>query len=293
MQPASPVIEATNIVKVYGGRRALDQASIAIPRGAIVGLLGANGCGKTTLLRVLLGLLPVDSGRAHVLGGDARDLPPEARARIGYVPQSSDLFGWLTGTVMLRYVGSFYPLYDPHYAQALAERLQVSLKTEIQSLSPGQQQRLSFIRAISTRPDLLLLDEPMAALDPAARLAVIEELLLVKQERDITVIVSSHLIHDLARYCTHLAVMESGRIAAHEPMAHFAALTRHTARGPEEILKAQLFAQAVRLRKSAEGERSMVIAPERLQALRDSLPAEVSLHPLPSDLEAVMSEWMR
>jgi ABC-2 type transport system ATP-binding protein len=287
------VIEAANIVKSYDGRRVLDQVSLAVPRGAIVGLLGANGSGKTTLLRVLLGLLPADSGTARIEGADVRALPEAARARIGYVPQSSDLFTWLTGSLMLRYVGSFYPAHDAEYAQALAARLQVSLKTEIALLSPGQQQRLSFVRALSARPDILILDEPMAALDPAARMAVIEEILRATRERAITVVVSSHLIHDLERYCSHLAIMESGRIAVHEPMAHFTVLRRFAARGPEAALKAMSFAQAVRVRVSGEGERSLVVAEERSRALADSLAPGISLHPLPSDLEAVMSEWMR
>jgi ABC-2 type transport system ATP-binding protein len=215
------------------------------------------------------------------------------RARIGYVPQSQDLFGWLTGSLMLRYVGSFYPAYDAQFANALAERLQVSLRTPIHQLSPGQQQRLSFIRAMSAKPDILVLDEPMAALDPAARMAVIEELQRARKEREITVLVSSHLIHDLERYCTHLSVMESGHIAAFEGMEHFTEMLRVAARGPEASLADGMFAQAVRLRRSADGERSLVVARSRLPALQSSLPPDVSLHPLPSDLEAVMSEWMR
>lgn len=289
---ADAVVESVNIVKSYDGRRVLDNASLNVSRGDIIGVLGANGSGKTTLLRILLGLLPADSGKARILGEDSRELSAEVRARIGYVPQSSDLFGWLTGSLMLKYVGSFYAGYDAEYADDLAARLQVSLKTQISLLSPGQQQRLSFVRAMSTRPDILVLDEPMAALDPAARMAVIEELVRAKQ-RGITVLVSSHLIHDLERYCSHLVVMESGRIAAFEPMAHFASMARFAARGPEAALNAQLFAQAIRLRSSGEGERSLVVARDRLQALQDSLPPEISLHPLPSDLEAVMSEWMR
>jgi ABC-2 type transport system ATP-binding protein len=287
------VIEARNLVKSYDSRRVLDQVSLAVPRGAIVGLLGANGSGKTTLLRILLGLLPADSGDARIHGDGSRSLSEQTRARVGYVPQFSDLFGWLTGDLMLRYVGSFYPGYDADYARSLAGRLQVSLMTRIDVLSPGQQQRLSFVRALSTRPDTLILDEPMSALDPAARMAVIEELVRLRQERQITVIVSSHLIHDLERYCTHLAAMEAGKIAAFEATAHFAKMLRFTAQGPEAVLTAQLFAQAERLRVSGDGERSLVVTEDRLQALRDSLPPEVSLHSLPSDLEAVMSEWMR
>lgn len=286
-------IETQDILKSYGSRRVLDQVSFAIPKNSIVGLLGANGAGKTTLLRILLGLLPADKGTARLLGAASSSLPPETRARVGYVPQISELFGWLTGGTMLRYVGSFYPNYDADFAQDLAARLQVSLKTLISALSPGQQQRLSFVRAMSTRPDLLILDEPMAALDPAARLSVIEELVRAHAQRDLTIVVSSHLIHDLERYCTHLGVMENGRMAAFDTMAHFVGLARVLVRGDEALLRAQNFPGARRIRVSGTGERSLVIPRDQAHAIESALPTGLVLQAAPSDLEAVMSEWMR
>jgi len=294
MQPhdAAPV-SVRNVSKSFHGRRVLDDLSLQVERGSVVGLLGANGSGKTTLLRILLGLLPRDSGVAEIYGANADKLPPETRTRIGYVPQSSQLFAWLTGRSMLRYVGSFYPNYDHEYAQSVAERLQVSLKTGIEALSPGQQQRLSIVRALATRPEVLVLDEPMAALDPAARLFVIEELLREQRSRELTIIVSSHIVHDLQRYCTHLAVVKGGRIAIHERMEFFAGLVRILARGEEPQLASAVFAEAAHVRASNPGERTLVAARDSMAAIERELSQGITLQPVEGDLEAVLSEWMR
>ena len=294
MQPhdATP-ISARNVSKSFQGRRVLDELSLQVERGSVVGVLGANGSGKTTLLKVLLGLLPRDSGIAKIYGANADDLPPEVRERIGYVPQSSQLFAWLTGRSMLRYVGSFYPNYDHEYAQSVAERLQVSLKTSIEALSPGQQQRLSIVRALATRPEILVLDEPMSALDPAARLFVIDELLREQRSRELTIIVSSHIVHDLQRYCTHLAVVKNGRVAIHERMESFAGLVRVLATGEESILASTEFAKAGHVRISNPGERTLIVARDSIAAVERELPDGITLRQLEGDLEALVSEWMR
>jgi ABC-2 type transport system ATP-binding protein len=294
MQPQEITpVSVLNVGKSFGGRRVLDELSLRVERGNIVGLLGANGSGKTTLLKIMLGLLSRDSGTAEICGANVESLPPEIRERIGYVPQSSQLFAWLTGRAMLRYVGSFYPNYDHEYAHSVAERLQVSLKTGIEALSPGQQQRLSIVRALATRPDILVLDEPMAALDPAARIFVIEELLREHQARNVTIIVSSHIVHDLQRYCTHLAVVKGGRVAIHERVEFFSGLVRIVARGEESMLASAVFANASHVRSGNPGERSLVVPQGSMAALERELPAGITLQHPEGDLEAVLSEWMR
>jgi ABC-2 type transport system ATP-binding protein len=294
MHPQETVaVSARNVRKSFGGRAVLQDLCFQVEHGSVVGLLGANGSGKTTLLKILLGLLPADSGATSILGADAGNLPPDVRARIGYVPQASQLFAWLTGKAMLRYVGSFYPNYDHEYAHSIAERLRVSLKTSIESLSPGQQQRLSIVRALATRPDFLILDEPMSALDPAARLYVIEELLNTRRTHELTVIVSSHIVHDLQRYCTHLAIVKGGGVAIHERMEFFAGFVRVRAHGEESLLASHTFAGASHVRSGEPGERFIVMAEESLAALTGSLPAGITVQAPEGDLETVLSEWMR
>ena len=210
---------AEGVCKRFGSQRVLDNLSLEVPEGVTLGLLGPNGAGKTTLLRVLLGLTAADSGDVRVRGESSIRMSPELRGRIGYVPQSPAQFPWLTGKAMLAYVGAFYPTFDVEYARALSDRWQVSLKTPIVALSPGQQQRLSIVRALAPRPQLLVLDEPIASLDPGTRLAVIDELLAQQRDRRLTAIFSSHITGDLRRFCSHFAVLARGKIVLHERTA--------------------------------------------------------------------------
>jgi ABC-2 type transport system ATP-binding protein len=205
--------EVRGLRKIYGSRAVLDDLTLCVGQGESLGLLGANGAGKTTLLKILLGLLPADAGIAQVDGSPARELPTSLRERIGYVPQQPSQFDWLNGKQMLAYFASFYSSFDLEYTGALLERWKVSLNTPIATLSPGHQQRLSIVRALAPRPDFIVMDEPMASLDPATRLAVIDELRSEQQKRPLTMIFSSHLTGDLRRFCTHIAVLAGGKMA--------------------------------------------------------------------------------
>src|SRR6185436_1996990 len=149
-----PAIRLRDVQFSYGKLPVLEQLDFRVGSGEIVGLVGANGSGKTTLIRILLGLVAPASGEVQLAGESAAALSPATRQRIGYVPQSPRLFPWLDGASMLRYFGAFYDHYDQEYAAELAARLKVTLNTPIQVLSPGQQQRLSIVRALGSRPDI-------------------------------------------------------------------------------------------------------------------------------------------
>jgi ABC-2 type transport system ATP-binding protein len=294
MQSADvPAIHLHDVNFSYGKLPVLGRLDFRVGSGEIVGLVGANGSGKTTLIRILLGLVAPASGVAELAGEAAQSLSGTARQRIGYVPQSPRLFPWLDGASMLRYFGAFYDPYDQAYAAQLAERLKVTLKTPIQSLSPGQQQRLSIVRALGSRPDILVLDEPMAALDPAGRLEVLEQLAAEQRQRPMTILLSSHITQDLQRVCTHLAVLHAGRIAQHAPLQAFESMRRYTVAGPEDALASHAFEPARHVRREGDGVRCYVIDDADADRFQASLPAGVTATPASHDLETVVSEWMR
>ena len=206
-------LQARGIRKLYGDRTVLDDLTLSVAPGEALGLLGANGSGKTTLIKVLLGLLAHEGGAATIAGEASSSLSAAVRERIGYVPQQPSQFEWLNGRAMLAYVSAFYSRFDREYAHGLLERWKVSLRTPISALSPGQQQRLSLVRALAPRPDLIVLDEPIASLDPATRIAVIDELNAERNRRKLTILFSSHITGDLQRLCTHFAVLAKGKVA--------------------------------------------------------------------------------
>jgi ABC-2 type transport system ATP-binding protein len=286
-------ITARGLKKVYGRRRVLDQLDLTVGRGAAIGLLGANGTGKTTLLKCLLGLLPVEAGRCELLGEPPPSLSSAARGRIGYVPQAPGQFPWLTGLAMLRYISAFYPVFDWAYARELAARWKLALRSPIGALSPGQQQRLSIVRALASRPDVLILDEPIASLDPATRLAVIEELISERARRPITMIFSSHLIGDLERLCSQFAVLAGGKIAVMEEVAWFRQLVRANLESEEELLAGLAFPGAPLVRKSAEGKRTVLLERSGIERLKSIVPTRVRLTVDEPDVETLASEWMQ
>ena len=166
----SAAILVAGLVKRFGERTVLDAIDLHVPRGQVIGLLGLNGSGKSTLIKCLLGLLRADAGRVDVLGTDAWQLADREKARIGYVPQEATLYPWLTVRQTVAYVSSFYAGWDRACGDELLRRWELPLGHRVGPLSVGQKQKLSLVLALGHRPALLILDEPVASLDPVAKI---------------------------------------------------------------------------------------------------------------------------
>jgi len=186
--------------------------------GQVVGLLGRNGAGKTTLLESLLGLRSPDAGLVQLFGQHVQHLDDATRARIGYVPQQSDLFEAFTPAQLLAYFRSFYPRWNEAKVEGLMSRWDIARDKPIRKLSGGQKQRLSIIRALAHEPDLLVLDEPVASLDPAGRRDFLRELVGEVLDRGATVVFSTHILSDLERVAFNIAFLSQGRIALQAPL---------------------------------------------------------------------------
>lgn len=212
------ILQVNNLRKNYGTKAVLNGVNLEVPRGAIVGLMGANGSGKSTLIKCLLGLLRADSGSAALFGFDSWDLPPSAKMRLGYAPQVVHLYPWMKVKHVIAYTASFYETWDDAWADELAARWQVPLDQRVQTLSTGQLQTVALVLALGHRPELLVLDEPVASLDPSARRNFLKSLLELTDDGSRTVLFSTHISSDLERVATHVAILRGGAIA------HFAEL---------------------------------------------------------------------
>ena len=242
--------------------------------GQVVGLLGRNGAGKTTLLETLLGLREPEAGRVRLFGQDALKLDDAARARIGYVPQQSDLFEAFTPAQLLAYFRSFYPRWNQAKVDGLMSRWDIRADQPIRKLSGGQKQRLSIIRALAHEPDLLVLDEPVASLDPAGRRDFLRELVGQVMDRGATVVFSTHILSDLERVAFNVAFLSQGRIALQAPLDELLDEVRAFTGSVTEMaaLMARLGAEPLR-RMPLEAGRERVLA--RLPAAT-ALPAGVA-----------------
>jgi ABC-2 type transport system ATP-binding protein len=205
------IVETGGLGKKYGRRWAVQDCTLAIPAGKVVGLVGPNGAGKTTLLHLVVGLLAPDSGTISVLGGP----PAESAAqlgRIGFVAQDTPVYARLSVAEHLCMGALLNPTWDAELAETRIEQLGLDRRQRAGSLSAGERAQLAFTLAIAKRPRLLLLDEPVASLDPLARREFLQNLMEVVANLGVSVVLSSHLVADLERVCDYLIVLVIGRV---------------------------------------------------------------------------------
>jgi len=206
----------SNIKKGFGDEgNVLDGVDLKLQAGSITGLLGRNGAGKTTLIRTAIGLLKADSGQSEVFGHPTWDSPASIRRRIGYVAQRFDDMLWLPVNDALALVGSFYDNWDYELVRRLQNEWNVPADQPIQKLSIGQQQKVGVLLAVGHLPDLLVLDEPVASLDPVARQDFLRALLMLNDELGQTILFSSHITTDIERVAADVAILHAGKITYH------------------------------------------------------------------------------
>lgn len=206
------VLELRAASKLYSGRAVLDRLDWQVPAGSVVGLLGKNGAGKTTLLRCALGLAKLDHGSVRTLGEDPWSFSAGVKQHIGYVPQTPQLYPWMLVRQILAYHGSFYEHWNPALVEQLARDWEIPLKQRAGTLSVGELQKLALVMALGHEPELLLLDEPVASLDPAARREFLKVVLEIAAGGNRTVVFSTHITSDLERVADRVAILQNGRI---------------------------------------------------------------------------------
>jgi ABC-2 type transport system ATP-binding protein len=205
------VMEASGLGKQYGRRWALRDCTLAIPAGRVVGLVGPNGAGKTTLLHLAVGLLAPTSGSIRVLGAGPADGPVQL-GRVGFVAQDTPIYARLSIAQHLRMGSWLNPSWDKEIAASRIEELGLDPGQRAGTLSGGQRAQLALTLAIAKRPECLILDEPVASLDPLARREFLRSLMEVVAAHGISVVLSSHLIADLERVCDYLVVLVGSRV---------------------------------------------------------------------------------
>jgi len=224
-------VTCENLHFSYSFKSILQDVNLAIPHGAVVGLIGANGCGKSTLLRCLVGLQSPQQGQVHLFDVPTLEMDDTVRERLGFVAQSADLFPWMTVEKHIMMIGQAYPKWRERRAIELALRLRLPMGREVSQLSGGDQQKLAVVLALAHQPDLIILDEPVSSLDPMTRRDFMRSLFqdarsffsdsgdeVNDSEPDYapTIIISSHLLSDLERVVSHVAFMRDGQIQLFE-----------------------------------------------------------------------------
>jgi len=209
---AGAALETNSLGKRYGNSWALRDCVLRIPAGRVIALVGPNGAGKTTLLHLAMGLVAPTHGTIEVFGETATANTASALARVGFVAQDHPLYRGFTVSDLLKMGRKLNRRWDQQLAEARLATLDIPLGTRAGELSGGQQAQVALAMALAKRPQLLLLDEPVASLDPVARREFMQGLMGAVAEENLTVLLSSHVVAELERVCDHVVVLVAGHV---------------------------------------------------------------------------------
>ena len=212
------MLELQNVTKTFGQVKALDDLTMTVPKGAVYGLVGPNGAGKSTAIRCLLGVYRPDSGSITLDGAPIYE-NPAAKMRIGSIPDDVFFFPSATMEEMRRYYQGIYPKFDVDLYNKLFEAFELPRKAPIRRFSKGMQKQAAFHLTLCTRPEVLVLDEPVDGLDPVMRRQVWSLILSEVAKEETTVLISSHNLRELEDICDHVGIMDQGRMLLQRSLA--------------------------------------------------------------------------
>ena len=282
----TPIISISNLTKSYGNHSILDQLNWDVEQGDIVALLGKNGAGKSTLLETIMKLRNPDQGTINVWGRSWDELPQEKKESVGFVAQDIKGYEWMSVKSFLEFLGGFFPTWNREYCDQLRNKWGLPENKRVGDLSGGQSQILHVIHALSIRPELLVLDEPVAHLDPSMRRQFLKELIELSCEIGSTVIFSSHIVSDLERVANKVALLKDGKIEHYhevEQLKHAIAHVKISANHPIE--QAPHFSEMINWQSRHDGATATIAAP--LERSLEQLAKEtgVTIESLPMSLE--------
>jgi len=220
--PLADVIRTDRLTKRYGTRCVVNCLNLRVQAGSVYGLLGRNGAGKSTTIRMLLGMARPTYGRTELLGHDIASLPPQVRGRIAYLAEGHPLYGWMTVGQAIRFIRAFHPeQWNQELLEQILEHFELPVGKKIRRLSNGQRAHVALALAIAPDPVLLILDDPTLGLDTVARREFLVSLIHVIQREGRTILFSSHILSDVERVADRIGILVDGVLRVDCPTEHF------------------------------------------------------------------------
>jgi ABC-2 type transport system ATP-binding protein len=207
-EPGRAVIETHNLTRYFGSKCAVDTISLSVPRGSVFAFIGRNGAGKTTTIRMILGLLEPTRGTSTILGYESNKLPPEARARVGYMAEGHPVYAWMRVGQYEGFQRGFYEHWSHQIFASVIDYFNISTRTKAGHLSHGQRAGLHLAMTLAIEPEILMLDDPATGLDPSARRSLLEAMIYFTRNRERTIFFSTHLLDDVERVADYVAVLD-------------------------------------------------------------------------------------
>jgi ABC-2 type transport system ATP-binding protein len=215
------MIVTHRLTKYYDRRPVVNALDLRVAQGSVYGLLGRNGTGKSTVIKMLLGMVHPDGGRAEVFGEDSLRLRPETRAKIAYLAEGHPLYRWMTVGEAVRFTRGFYPGWNGPLVEQILDHFELSPRAKIRRLSNGQRAQVSLALAVAADPELLILDDPTLGLDTVVRRDFLESLIQIIQRRGRTILFSSHILGDVERVADRIGVLVDGVLRVDCPTDYF------------------------------------------------------------------------
>jgi ABC-2 type transport system ATP-binding protein len=204
------VIVTERLTKHYGDKRVVDSLDLRVPQGTVYGLLGRNGAGKSTAIKMMMGMVRPDSGRSTLLGDNSESLTDETRTRVAYLAEGHPLYGWMTIEDAVQFTRAFYPRWNDVLVDQILDHFELSRRQKFRRLSRGQQAQVSLALAVAPDPELLVLDDPTLGLDTVVRRDFLESLIQIIQRQGRTILFSSHILGDVERVADRIGIMVGG-----------------------------------------------------------------------------------
>ncbi|WP_165219897.1 ABC transporter ATP-binding protein [Aquisphaera insulae] len=215
-------IVTSGLTKFYGPRCVVDHLDLRVPAGGVYGFLGRNGAGKSTTIKMLMGMVQPDRGRVELLGHDVASLPSEVRGRVAYLAEGHPLYGWMTVGEASRFAARFHPgRWDGRLLAAILDHFDLPARAKVRRLSNGQRASLSLALAIAPDPDLLVMDDPTLGLDTVARRDFLSSMIHLVQRRGRTILFSSHILADVERVADRIGILVDGVLRVDCPTDRF------------------------------------------------------------------------
>ncbi|MGA2797398.1 MAG: ABC transporter ATP-binding protein [Thermoguttaceae bacterium] len=223
---SSQAIEIHGLTKRFGRTLALDNLSLTITRGSTFGLLGPNGAGKSTTIKILMGILSATAEKLQILGVDVRTNPALVKQRVGYVPETHHIYRWMRVSEVIGFCRSCYRPWNDRTCREMLDLFALDPAKKVKHLSKGMLAKLSLLLAVSHEPEMLLLDEPLAGLDPIVREEFLEGVLGTICSRGQTVLISSHMLDDVRRLSDTIGILNEGRLLVQDNLDHLISTTK-------------------------------------------------------------------
>jgi ABC-2 type transport system ATP-binding protein len=252
-------ITTRNLTKRFGAVDALHGLDLEVPKGSVYGYLGRNGSGKTTTIKLLLGLLRPTAGESHVLGFDPQKEPVGVRERVGYVAEGQKMYGWMKVRECIRFTSGFYRTWDAELAERYLQRFELAPDARVKTLSKGQSARLALLLALAPRPELLILDDPTMGLDPISRQEFLGDIVRAIQEEGRTVFFSTHILQELEQVADWVGILDRGRLLSHGPVDALKATVKRYEMTFEGLAPTEIHLEGL-LRMSVRGRDLVVTA---------------------------------